>query len=94
MDDVFLSCATHAVISIFPAVERLDNKLGFCRSTECKVIYNKKKVGRNANELHDATTCLKDVLLSYLCIAFMFNGGQLPALTIHPIDTRVCMVHL
>ena len=32
---------------------------------------------------------LKD---SYLCIAFMFNGGQIPALTIHPIDTRICMV--
>ncbi len=35
----------------------------------------------------------KDVLHSYLCIAFIFNGGQLPALTIHPIETRVCMVH-
>ena len=38
--------------------------------------------------------CIKDVLHKYLCIAFMFNGGQLHALTIHPIDTRVCMVYL
>ncbi len=37
---------------------------------------------------------IKEVLHSSLCIAFMFNGGQLPALTIHPIDTRVCIVHL
>ncbi len=22
----------------------------------------------------------------------MFNGGQLPAFTIHPTDTRICMV--
>ena len=29
---------------------------------------------------------LKDVLHRYSCIAFMFNGGQLPALTIHPIE--------
>ena len=25
-------------------------------------------------------------------IAFMFNSGQLPALTVHLIDTRICMV--
>ncbi len=24
-------------------------------------------------------------------IAFMFNGGQFPALSIHPIDTKICI---
>ncbi len=31
----------------------------------------------------------KDELHRYLCIAFIFNGGQLSALTIHLIDTRM-----
>ncbi len=36
---------------------------------------------------------LKDVLHSYLWIAFRFNDGQLPAFTIHLIHTRICMVY-
>ena len=27
-------------------------------------------------------------------IAFMFNGGSFCGLTIHPIDTKICMVYL
>ena len=37
---------------------------------------------------HDLLVIDKDHL------AFMFNGGQFPALSIHPIDTKVCMMHL
>ena len=27
-------------------------------------------------------------------IAFMFNGGTFPDLSVHPIDTNICMRHL
>ena len=60
--------------------------------------YHKTEVnGKNEDEMYKFLKVrfhFKDVLHRYLCIAFMFNGGQLPALTINPIDTRICMVHL
>ncbi len=49
---------------------------------------------KNCNTFAYLYISLKDVLHKFLSIAFMFNSGQLHTLTIHPIDTRICMVHL
>ncbi len=38
------------------------------------------------------TPHIKDVL--HRAIAFMFNGGSLCGSTIHPIDTKLCVVYL
>ncbi len=36
---------------------------------------------------------VKGELHRYLCIAFMFSGGQLPTSCIPSIVTRICMVY-
>ena len=48
---------------------------------------------------HNAVADCLDILfilamgiIGLLCHSIFVQGGQLPVLTIHPIDTRICMV--
>ncbi len=38
--------------------------------------------------------CIDTGAIDTGAIAFMFNGGSSCASTIHPIDTKICTVHL
>ena len=64
----------------------------------CRLINKQKSDHESAEFLatdeSDHSNFLRYVLIDLDHLAFVFNGGTFPALSIHPIDTNICMKHL